>query len=162
MADTPQIESVPAAAKKSRSKLPMIAAVFVALALGAGGWAWHRRTVAQATHGEQTQNNPAAEVKSVLHLESFVVNLQGGDNDYLRVGIDLGLASGGKEGGEENPPVGPVRDAILRVLATQTVDDMLSLEGRTKLKQDILREIDDRVPEIQCKEVYFTEFLVQH
>lgn len=161
MANTPQTESAQPAAKKSRSKLPLVAAMVAALALAAGGWVWHRRAT-RSVQKEQSQNDPAAEIKSTLHLESFVVNLQGGDNDYLRVGIDLGLASGGKEGSGENPPVGRVRDAILTVLATQTVDDMLSPDGRTKLKKEILREIGDRVPEIQCKEVYFTEFLVQH
>jgi flagellar FliL protein len=155
----------PAAAKKGGSKLPLIiVAVVVVIALGAGGWFWHSRSAkAQTADAEQTEAPKKTEVKSVMHLESFVVNLQGAsDNGYLRIGIDLGLAAAPKEDEKEVSPVGRLRDAILTVLGTRTIDDLLTPEGKTKLKQDILKSINDSVPEIQCKEVYFTEFLVQH
>ena len=58
--------------------------------------------------------------------------------------------------------MGRLRDAILTVLGTRTIDELLTADGKTKLKQDILKSINASVPEIECKEVYFTEFLVQH
>jgi len=98
-----------------------------------------------------------------MHLESFVVNLSGtSDNGYLRVGIDLGLAIEQKEGEKSTAYTGRLRDTILTVLGTRTVDELLTADGKAKLKQDILKAINDRVPELQCKEVYFTDFLVQH
>jgi flagellar FliL protein len=154
-----------AAAKKSGSKLPIIigAAVLV-IAAGAGGWLWHSRAAkAQAADASPSDAPKKTEIKSVMHLESFVVNLQGAsDNGYLRIGIDLGLAAEPKEGEKDASPAGRIRDAILTVLGTQSIDNLLTAEGKTKLKADILKSINTSVPEIGCKEVYFTEFLVQH
>jgi len=100
-------------------------------------------------------------VKSSLHLETFVLNLA--DNDqrsYLRVGIDLGL---GRElgKGENAPPVGQVRDTILGVLAQSRVEELLTAGGKAKLKEDLLHALQQRMPELEVEEVYFTEFLIQ-
>ena len=67
-----------------------------------------------------------------------------------------------KEGDSRGAYNGRLRDTILTVLGTGTVDQLLTPEGKTKLKADLLKAIQNRVPEIQCREVYFTEFLVQH
>lgn len=123
--------------------------------LGATGWLWQRST------SEQDASGPRA-IRSVLHLESFVVNLSGAsENAYLRVGIDLGVGSDPKDAEKQTAYTGRLRDAILSVLAAQKVDDLLTPEGKATLKQDMLAAIKDRVPEVQCREIYFTEFLVQ-
>jgi flagellar FliL protein len=169
MTDAPQpaapakAAAVPAAKKSGSKMLVIIIAGVVVIAGGAGGWLWHMRSAkAQAQQTERADAPPKTEVKSVLHLESFIVNLQGGSGtSYLRIGIDLGLAGEAKEGEKEAAPTGRLRDSILTVLGAQSVDALLTLEGKEKLKADILKSINDRVPEIDCKEVYFTEFLVQ-
>lgn len=160
----PQPAPPAAATKKSSSKMLMvIIAAVVVIAVGTGGWVWHMRSVkAQPRQPQHTELPKKSAVKSVLHLESFVVNLQGGSStSYLRVGIDLGLASEAKEGEKDPAPTGQLRDAILTVLGAQSVDTLLTPEGKEKLKADILKSINDRVPEIECREVYFTDFLVQ-
>ncbi|HWW51910.1 MAG TPA: flagellar basal body-associated FliL family protein [Verrucomicrobiae bacterium] len=159
MAEAPKVEA--AAPKKSRSKLPLILiGAVVLVGLAGAGWFWHRHSLAAAP--AEQQKTSATEVKSVMHLENFVVNLQGAtDSGYLRVGIDLGVAAEAKEGEKQATPPGRLRDAILTVLGTRTVDELLTPEGKAKLKQDLLQAIDDRAPEIDCKEIYFTEFLVQ-
>jgi flagellar FliL protein len=159
MAEAPKVEA--AAPKKSRGKLPLILiGAVVLVALAGAGWLWHRHSVAAAP--PEQQKNPATEVKSVMHLENFVVNLQGAtDGGYLRIGIDLGVAAEAKEGEKQATPAGRLRDAILTVLGTRTVDELLTPEGKAKLKQDLLQAVNDRAPEIDCKEIYFTEFLVQ-
>jgi flagellar FliL protein len=159
MAEAPKVEA--AAPKKSRGKLPLILiGAVVLVALAGAGWLWHRHSLAAAP--PEQQKNPATEVKSVMHLENFVVNLQGAtDGGYLRIGIDLGVAAEAKEGEKQATPAGRLRDAILTVLGTRTVDELLTPEGKAKLKQDLLQAVNDRAPEIDCKEIYFTEFLVQ-
>lgn len=128
-----------------------------------------RRRMDVAALGRQRQTVAAAasanEVNSVLALDSFVVNLQDpSGNGYLRVSMSLGLASAPKEADKETPaPYLPrLRDTILGVLGTRTVDELLTPDGKTKLKDDLLKAINASVPDLQCKEVYFTEFLVQH
>ncbi|MFZ0964647.1 MAG: flagellar basal body-associated FliL family protein [Terriglobia bacterium] len=112
------------------------------------------------------KDSRAPQIKAVLHLESFVVNLADPeDNRFLRVGIDLGLenplpAKEGK-GGEGEVPIARVRDSILGVLSTWHSDALLAPEGKQKLKEELVHELRARVPELGVREVYFTDFLVQ-
>jgi flagellar basal body-associated protein FliL len=130
------------------------ALVVVSLALGAWWWSTNRT-------GPGVSANGNGAVMSSLHLETFVLNLSDRDQrSYLRVGIDLGL---GREmgKGENAPPVGQVRDIILGVLAQSRVDELLTAPGKAKLKEDLLHALEERVPGLAVKEVYFTEFLIQ-
>jgi flagellar FliL protein len=79
---------------------------------------------------------------------------------YLRVGIDLGLNTEPKRG-EEPAPVAEVRDTILGVLAEGKVDELLTESGKTKLKENLLSALRQRMPQLGVEEVYFTEFLIQ-
>jgi flagellar basal body-associated protein FliL len=95
-----------------------------------------------------------------LPLETFVLNLSDpGQRSYLRVGIDLGLGRPLAKG--EAPPLGPVRDTIIGVLGQAKADDLTSAAGKAKLKQDLLRALQQRVPDLGVVEIYFTEFLIQ-
>ena len=104
-------------------------------------------------------------VKSLVHLDTFVVNLADGDRSaFLKIGIDLG--SGQLGNGE--PPIDKgsllltkIRDVILSVLTTCQSADLLAPDGKAKLKQRLLEALRDQTPELPVKEIYFTEFLVQ-
>jgi flagellar basal body-associated protein FliL len=120
-----------------------------------GGWFWSR---SERAAGPAV---PASSVKSTLHLESFVLNLADAEQrSYLRVGIDLGLSVEQKRG-EEGPPVAKIRDTILTVLAGAKLDELLTTEGKAKLKENVLHALRERAPEVGVQEVYFTEFLIQ-
>jgi flagellar basal body-associated protein FliL len=102
---------------------------------------------------------PEGEVRSVLHLDPFVLNLVDPDERaYLRVGIELGL---GRERKEDNPPVALVRDVILGVLTRCSPSDVLSAGGKARLKQELLAALRQRAPQLGVEDIYFTEFLVQ-
>jgi flagellar basal body-associated protein FliL len=136
----------------------MAALMFVLIAALAG-WIWYRSTSAQPAEAQSSES----EVVTVLHLDSFVVNLSGASgNGYLRVGIDLGLGSELKEGAARTAYIARARDCILSVLGTRSVEELLTSAGKTRLKEDLAAAMRERVPEIRCHEVYFTEFLVQH
>ncbi len=129
-------------------------AVPVVLLAGVGIWFW-------ASRGSEPAATASTPVRSTLHLETFVLNLADTDQrSYLRVGIDLGLNQEAKRG-EELAPVAQVRDTILGVLAEAKVNDLMSPAGKTKLKENLLRALQDRVPQLGVEEVYFTEFLIQ-
>ena len=102
-----------------------------------------------------------SEVKSVLHLEPFVVNLAAPEERaYLRVGIDLGL-KGEMQKNSEVAPTALVRDTLLGVLTTCSPQDLLTAEGKAKLRQELLQALQARAPTLGVEEVYFTEFLIQ-
>ena len=131
----------------------MVVVVFLLSAVGVWFWTSHGNELAQA-HGV----SPA---QSTLHLETFVLNLADtNQRSYLRIGVDLGLNQEAKHAAE-TVPVAEVRDTILSVLGDAKVDDLMTSPGKAKLKQDLLRALQQRVPQLGVEEVYFTEFLIQ-
>lgn len=127
------------------------------MALSAFGlWLWSVRS------GEAPgQATDASAVRSTLHLETFVLNVGGaGQSAYLRVGIELGLSQDAKRA-QGVAAIPQIRDTILEVLSGSNADDLLTSSGKTKLKRDLLRALQERVPAVGAEQVYFTEFLVQ-
>jgi flagellar protein FliL len=145
------------AAENPRRRSPWIVPLLVLLLAVQAAWFFWWRGASEA-HSSGKDG-----IKSVLHLETFVLNLADPDGKaYLRVGIDLGLKKTRKsndEGGE--PPVALVRDTILGRLSQAQPDELLTAEGKTKLKASLLQALQKRAPELGVKEVYFTEFLIQ-
>lgn len=118
------------------------------------------------TSDEFGNEGHAQRTRGVVHLESFVVNVADpGENRFLRVGIDLGLENPlpakDAKGGASDLPIARIRDCILSVLSTWHSDALLAPEGKQKLKDELLRALQDRVPGLGVREVYFTDFLVQ-
>jgi flagellar basal body-associated protein FliL len=137
-----------------RRVFPLLLAVL--LSAGVGFWFLSKRSA-----GSPAQASEVSSAQSTLHLETFVLNVAGGDQRaYLRVGIDIGLNQEAMRA-EEAVPVAQVRDTVLAVLGEAKVDDLLTSAGKTKLKQDLIRTLQERVPQLGAQEVYFTEFLVQ-
>lgn len=117
-------------------------------------------------NNELAGDSPAGQTKGILHLDSFVVNLADPEeNRFLRVGIDLGLGTPlpakGSKGEEGEVPTGRIRDCVLAVVSTWRSDALLAPEGKQKLKDELRHALQDRVPELCVREVYFTDFLVQ-
>lgn len=159
-APAPSLAANAPAKKKSKFSLILIAAA-LAIGAGIGGWMWKR----SSAKAHAASAAPVTEVNSVLALDSFVVNLQDpSGNGYLRVSIDLGLVAPANEDDKDKQAsyLPRVRDTILGVLGSQSVDALLTPDGKTRLKADLLKAINASVPELQCREIYFTEFLVQH
>ncbi len=146
---------VEAASKTKGGKL-WIAMVLMIAAAAAGWWLRGKPSTGNADATGTT-------VGSVLHLESFVLNLADPDQKaYLRVGIDLGLRTDyGSRKDSSEVPTSEVRDVLLTVLTQCRPDDLLTPQGKAKLKNDLVRTLQQRVPQLGVREVYFTEFLVQ-
>ena len=157
------IESEPEPEQSGNKKLLFAGLAFLLL-LGIGGAGWFLFSQAAAEEEENPEGEP--EVTAFAHLENFVVNLADPEEHrYLRVGIDLGLehaveSGGGHEGGGELPTA-LIRDSILTVLSTWTSDELLTPEGKKKLKKELASALQKRVPELSVQEVYFNDFLVQ-
>lgn len=130
----------------------LVAAIAIALA-GAGGFAWQR--------SQSSENSDAAPPEFSLPLETFVVNISSGQRAYLRVGITLGLARPLLANKAEAPMVAPVRDTILGILSAGQAEELVKSEGKKQLKEQLLKALQERVPQLGVVNVYFTEFLVQ-
>jgi flagellar FliL protein len=147
--------------KKPKRTVLLIGIVLI-LGMGIGGaWFFLRQ---RAVHAEQRAES-GSKVQAVLHLEEFIVNL--GDTEggrYLRVGMELGLDHPiGKEKTDKDQVSSNalIRDTILAVLCARKSYDLLSPDGKEKLKEDLVQRLQARIPELGAKEIYFTDFLVQ-
>jgi flagellar FliL protein len=144
---------------RSRAKAGVVIVTILVLAGATAGY-WSCRTrAAEASPAGSGQN-----IASVLHLDTFVLNLADPDQRaYLRIGIDLGLDRQLKKPapGESGPPIALVRDTILSILSENRPEDLTLAEGKTKLKERLLKALQERAPELGVREIYFTEFLIQ-
>ena len=116
--------------------------------------------------GCQSGKTVAADEKvstlATIHMEPFVVNLADG-RSYLRIGIDLGLENEQTKAKNELPSalVPVMRDSVITLLSTLESDDLLTPDGKTKLKQSLLKVLNERLPELKVREIYLNEFMVQ-
>jgi flagellar FliL protein len=146
--------------KQSSGRIFLIVGLAVLVLGGAAGFLFLRRAKA-ATPARTTEEAPV-EIKTILHLETFTVNMDDPEQKtYLRIGIDLGMGSAPKGEGKGPAPNALVRDTILSILTATKPDDVMTAEGKKQLKQRLLDALQERAPELEVREVYFTEFLMQ-
>lgn len=105
-----------------------------------------------------------SKVAQVVELQPFVVNLADSNaSRYLRISVSVGMA--GAEGGEEAKPdallTTRIRNAMLAVLTTKTSDDVLTVEGKTQLRKELLKAAQKAADEADVEAIYITEFIVQ-
>jgi flagellar FliL protein len=109
---------------------------------------------------ESTQSVPPA-VGVMVPLEPFMVNLaRTKGSRILKVTVTLEL---------NNPAVQPevednrqkIMDSILVLLSSKTFEDVYSIQGKFKLKDEITARVNRFLAMGHVKEVYFSEFLIQ-
>lgn len=152
--------ATPAEPVKKKSKWPFLVAGVLLLAVVGGALVWILRS---RSGPPETPPPDEPRIKATLHLESFVINLVDVEQRaYLRIGVDIGLSKPVKaKEGEGGPPTALVRDTIVGVLALSKPDELLTADGKNKLKKDLLQALHQRAPELGAQEIYFTEFLIQ-
>jgi flagellar basal body-associated protein FliL len=63
--------------------------------------------------------------------------------------------------GDNAPALGLIRDTIIGVIGQAKSDDLTTTVGKAKLKDDLIRALQQREPGLGVEDVYFTEFLIQ-
>lgn len=110
-------------------------------------------------------DNARGRINATVHLETFVLNVgDPQDRSFLRIGVDLGVQqplqpSAAEQGNAALVPV--ARDTIISVLASAVAGEVCTPAGKAKLKGDLLKALQDRLPDAGIREIYFTEFLIQ-
>jgi len=153
------IDAEAAPAKKSKKKLFII--LGVALLLGGGGAAaWF---LTQGSHDPKEAHVEPQKAPIFLPLETFTVNLQGGEQ-YLQTDITLQVADEADvEAFKLQMP--RVRSRLLTLLSSQNAESLASPESKKKLVQDILalmkQPFDPNGKPQQVTDVLFTTFVIQ-
>lgn len=106
------------------------------------------------------------DVKEIVELQPFIVNLADeGEARYLRMSVSLGIGGGeGGGGGHDKPSpllITRVRNAMLAVLSNKKSDDVLTNEGKAKLRKELLKAAKTAAEEAHIEAIYITDFIVQ-
>jgi len=98
---------------------------------------------------------------TVFSLEPFIVNIYDGQElRYLKVKVELEMSNAAIKG-ELEGRLAAIRDAILVVLTTKTLQEVQDAQGKNQLREEILTAISKIVAQGKVTKVYFTDFVVQ-
>lgn len=111
--------------------------------------------------GHKGAEGATTEVGIMFPLDTFTVNLLSeSGRRYLKCQLNLEME--GKELSPELEEKKPVfRDIIIRVLSSKSLEEISTVKGKEKLKEQIVTELNVRLKDGKVKNVYFTDFVVQ-
>jgi flagellar FliL protein len=94
-------------------------------------------------------------------LDTFTVNLKSDSGRrYLKAAISLEL--NGEELSIELDNKSPViRDRIIRILSSKTLEEISSKKGKKKISQQIIDTLNAMIVDGNVRGIYFTEFVIQ-
>ena len=144
--------------------------VLPALLVGAGGGYFLGNQSAEQAAMEAEEKDPEEiqEIKDptalmgpVFKLDPFVVNLvDARSNRYLKITIQIELDS--EDVMPELERRGPqVQDIILALLTSKKPKELQALEGKFRLREELLSRLNALLVNGKVKRVYFTEFVIQ-
>lgn len=103
----------------------------------------------------------AGAAANIFPMEPFIVNIYDGQElRYLRVKVEFETATADAKN-EIELRQAPLRDAILVLLTTKTLQDVQDLQGKNQLRDEIMVAINKILPPGKVSRVYFTDFVVQ-
>jgi flagellar FliL protein len=154
----------PAKATKGKGKLFAILGVVVLVLAGGGGTAfWMTRTPAEAAEAEHAEVDLAH--AGIIKFEPFIVNLADpGAKRFLRVSIGIIVPSEEVAKEIEHGEVlrMQLRSEIIDLLTTQTSEHVVTPEGKTALKKEILERAHHTLAPHAAHDVIFSDFVVQY
>ncbi len=154
--------------KRGRKRLILIAGILLFVIAGAGsvfslapGLLKKVPFLGAGEASKEEKKMVPAKQGHIYSLDPFVVNLADTDfSRYLKIRIDIESLEG-KENKEITDRMPRLRDAILTLLSSKTYRDIYELEGKKKLKEEIIERANQSWAGSQAKAVYFTEFVIQ-
>jgi flagellar protein FliL len=155
----PTAESKPEEETHGRSRVLMISIIAV-LTVILGTAAFFAAPILKAKFGKSKPTHE--EVKATLALEPFLVNLADKEESrFIKTTFQLGLAEEPSEEAKNSVVIASIRDSIISLLSSKTAEQILTPEGKNKLREEIRSRIQSIAPRIKVLEVYIVDFVVQ-
>lgn len=171
----PKIESKPIVENKAETEstkksgklwilIGLIA--FVLIAGGAAFWAYSHFTSGAKSGGDlkagHAQKTALEQVKATLPLEPFLVNLADTEESrFVKGTFQMGLAEELSEKEKDTVAIAAVRDSIITLLSSKTADQILTPQGKDKLREEIRARVNVVSPQLKVLEVFIVDFVVQ-
>jgi flagellar protein FliL len=155
----PTVENKPVEKTGGRSRILMIL-ISVTLVVILGTAAFFAAPYLKAKFGKRGPLRE--EVKATFALEPFLVNLADREEvRFVKTTFQLGLAEEPDEKAKNSVVIASIRDSIISLLSSKTSEQILTPEGKDKLREEIRSRIRSIAPRMKVLEVYIVDFVVQ-
>ncbi|CAM2788293.1 flagellar basal body-associated protein FliL [Helicobacter burdigaliensis] len=145
--------------------LLLVVLIVVAILIFSGGdekpEAQQQPQVAQQAGGVQGGGNLLS-VGQMYPVDQFIVNLMtsGGGKRYLKTSISLELSAPTLQT-ELDTKRDIIRDTIITILSSKTLEEIQTTKGKQKLRAEIQERINEFLVDGRVVNIFFTEFVVQ-
>lgn len=181
MAEEESTEEAPAEKKSSKMLLIVIIVVLILLiVLGAVGFLLmsddeeemqsapvervkekksKKRSASSSSALEDTRS--LSEIGILYPLDTFTVNLKSdAGRRYLKVTMSLEL-EGEELSLELDAKTAVLRDRIIRILSSKTLEEISSKKGKGKVSAQVMDTLNSMIADGEIRGIYFTEFVIQ-
>lgn len=111
------------------------------------------------TPGQRSEN--LISIGPMYPLDQFVVNLLSESGSrFLKTSLDIELDSEDLAS-EMDAKKSAIRDIIIRTLSSKTFEEVSTMKGKDKLKDQIVERVNAALADGQVKNIFFTDFVVQ-
>ncbi|MCK4974445.1 MAG: flagellar basal body-associated protein FliL [Sulfurimonas sp.] len=120
-----------------------------------------KSTSNRSREGGEVSSRKLSDIGILYPLDTFTVNLKSDSGRrYLKATISLEL--NGDELSIELDNKSPVvRDRIIRILSSKTLEEISSKKGKKKVSEQIIDTLNSMIIDGHVKGIYFTEFVIQ-
>ncbi len=102
-----------------------------------------------------------SDIGTLYPLDTFTVNLKSdAGRRYLKVTLSLEL-EGEELSLELDAKTAVLRDRIIRILSSKTLEEISSKKGKSKVENQIMDTLNSMISDGRIKGIYFTEFVIQ-
>ncbi len=118
----------------------------------------HRKSSSSSMIDDSRQ---LSDIGTLYPLDTFTVNLKSdAGRRYLKVTMSLEL-EGEELSLELDAKTAVLRDRIIRILSSKTLEEISSKKGKSKVEQQIMDTLNSMISDGKIKGIYFTEFVIQ-
>jgi len=120
-----------------------------------------QRKMANSAGSNYENTRQLSDIGILYPLDTFTVNLKSdAGRRYLKVSVTLELE--GEELSLELDAKSPVlRDRIIRILTSKTLEEISSKKGKQKVSDQIQNTLNAMISDGTIRGIYFTEFVIQ-
>ena len=121
----------------------------------------HKTQRSSSSSSSYNNARPLNEIGILYPLDTFTVNLKSdAGRRYLKVTMSLEL-EGEELSLELDAKSAVLRDRIIRILTSKTLEEISSKKGKAKIETQIMDTLNAMITDGKIKGIYFTEFVIQ-
>ena len=114
-----------------------------------------------SSSGMMDNSRQLSDIGTLYPLDTFTVNLKSdAGRRYLKVTLSLEL-EGEELSLELDAKTAVLRDRIIRILSSKTLEEISSKKGKSKVENQIMDTLNSMISDGRIKGIYFTEFVIQ-